>query len=245
MIGRFLAGFIFLISAICILPAGEPSLVEILSECGKQLQLSRKDLKNYVCREEITYRVKTRQNSRPLIERGKFEFRVLSDQEERLALDPASEKIKPLFSTFGGFLSAIYGILGPENQRKHSFVLKSKTTASPSTVVIETEVPPQRSETLLQISNSLTASLGYRAEIVLERETLRIMRMEKIALHSVEKVSYLRHLVDYDLVPIGEAKYNLPVKQEIELVRDGDRYLTTYRYSVFKRFQTEATVKFK
>ena len=219
----------------------EVRLRQALQEAGRRLLDYRNELKSFVCQETVRWETWRKKGGPRSIQRARFEFRVLGESEERTPLSAHAQQLPILLQ--GGYLSALYGLLAPENQSIYEFRLAA-SDADPSLFIVEAQVPRDKSHTLLDTEHGLLA-VGYRARITIQKSDGRVRRLERV-IGPVGSIIQLTHLLVYDEVEAGGQSYLLPVEQEtLVLYQGGLRQRNLQRYRDYKKFSSTAKVRFK
>lgn len=216
-------------------------LRQALEKAGRHLAEYRKDLKSFICQETVRSETWRKQGGPRTIHRARFEFRVSGESEERIPLAGDAQQI-PFFLQ-GGYISALYGLLGTENQSLYDFQIVEQNELS-RTLTVQTVVPREHSRTILE-SDFGPLAVGYQARIVIDLENGHVQSVER-QLAPIGDIIELTHLVVFDQIEAAGEDFILPVLQETRVTRQGGlRYLTLHRYRDYKRFSTSATVKYR
>jgi hypothetical protein len=91
----------------------------------------------------------------------------------------------------------------------------------------------------------LTAVVGLRGEIVFERDTHAVLRIEYIA-DSVPESFPLRgsSVVEYDYARIGEQLYLLPATAVVRTLHDRAENRNNVEYHAYRKFSSESQLSF-
>lgn len=108
------------------------------------------------------------------------------------------------------------------------------------TLIYEYEVKKPFSRLTLTADRNLTAEVGSRGRVWIDRETNRVLRFEQIATEIPANfpITAASSLIDFDWVTIGERKYVLPTRSEILITTDNKRQLVQSRNEIrFRGYQ--------
>ncbi|HUE83880.1 MAG TPA: hypothetical protein VMM84_17385 [Pyrinomonadaceae bacterium] len=114
------------------------------------------------------------------------------------------------------YISALADVFKPETRTVFRAV-DTDVLQGRRTIVYEYEVKLPYSRLTLSAGGSLTASVGSRGRVWIDREKDRVLRFEQIAteIPGDFPITAARSLIDYDWVTISDREYLLPTRSEI------------------------------
>ncbi|HVG31026.1 MAG TPA: hypothetical protein VM864_15050 [Pyrinomonadaceae bacterium] len=154
-------------------------------------------------------------------------------------------------SSTGEFVSMLKELFSDEAKAKFQAV-DTDTIRERRAIIYEYEVKLENSQqTLLyrtKAAEPLVTRVGSRGRVWIDRESLRVLRLENIAtdIPAGFPITAATNTVDYDWVTIAERKYLLPVSAAVEMtsVQEGQLYQTRneIRFRNYQKFGAEVKI---
>jgi hypothetical protein len=147
----------------------------------------------------------------------------------------------------GEFGSMMFKIFEPATQTRFEWARWATLRGRP-TYVFAYEVEQSHSDYHVSVDKTLEIVPAYRGEIFVDRDNKMITKITLVPfdMPATFPLKDVKTSLDYELTPIGDAQYMLPLKAVIISTRS-NRYLSKneIEFRLYRKFGTETTIRFE
>lgn len=146
----------------------------------------------------------------------------------------------------GEFGSVLAAVFEPSSRAEFNEV-RNETFRNHQTVVYDFRVKKAFSHSQITDQNTKqTVTAGYQGTVWIDTETKRVLRIEQSqeGMPPNFAITLAEDAIEYDWVTIADQKYLLPVRAEVLLGRDRDRYYTrnVIEFRNYHKFETDIKI---
>ncbi|HEX8369338.1 MAG TPA: hypothetical protein VF604_12410 [Pyrinomonadaceae bacterium] len=174
---------------------------------------------------------------------GREEYKVLSLN----GVVQENPKAKQTYSEVGGtsstgeFVTVLATIFKPESETKFE-VVDTDLIRQRRAIVYSFEITKEKAKQQITASGSVNSSTtsGMKGKIWIDRENVRVLRVESIAteIPADFPIRAASRTIDYDWVTISEQKFLLPLLSDVRLTfRENRQFFETRNLIRFKEYQ--------